>query len=120
MKDRAIMLLKTHIEKMSVLGLAIISMKISGLSCSSHYVYEKKWTYLKPQIENEMGTNVENRSGFIPSSASPSKGSRTWTLRECRFHLRLMTCLAFGQGMTLNSKNPCVGTPSPSVYSLSY
>ena len=31
LKDRAIMLLKTHIEKMSVYGLAIISMKIKGL-----------------------------------------------------------------------------------------
>jgi len=34
------MLLKTHIEKMSVLELAIISMKINGLSFTSHYVYE--------------------------------------------------------------------------------
>ena len=31
LKDRAIMLLKTHIEKMSDYGLAIISMKIKGL-----------------------------------------------------------------------------------------
>ena len=66
LKDRAIMLLKTHIEKMSDNGLAIISMKIKGLFRSSHYVYEKKWTYLKPQIENEMGANVENRSVLSP------------------------------------------------------
>ena len=32
LKDRAIMLLKTHIEKMSDNGLAIISMKIKDLS----------------------------------------------------------------------------------------
>ena len=37
------MLLKTNIEKMSVLGLAIISMKIKGLFHSSHYVYENAW-----------------------------------------------------------------------------
>ena len=36
------MLLKTNIEKMSVLGLAIISMKIKGLFYSCHYVYENK------------------------------------------------------------------------------
>jgi hypothetical protein len=42
LKDSAIMLLKTNIEKMSVLGLAIISMKIKGLLCACHYVYENK------------------------------------------------------------------------------
>ena len=42
MKDRAIMLLKTHIEKMSDYELAIISMKIKGLFRPSHYVYENK------------------------------------------------------------------------------
>ena len=36
------MLLKTNVEKMSVLGLAIMSMKIKGLFCLSHYVYENK------------------------------------------------------------------------------
>ena len=36
------MLLKTNIEKMSVYGLAIISMKIKGLFYLSHYVYENK------------------------------------------------------------------------------
>jgi hypothetical protein len=36
------MLLKTHIEKMSVWGLAIMSLKIKGLPYSCHYVYEKK------------------------------------------------------------------------------
>jgi hypothetical protein len=35
------MLLKTNLEKMSLLGLAIISMKIKGLFDSGHYVYEK-------------------------------------------------------------------------------
>ena len=37
------MLLKTHVEKMSFLGLAIISMKIKYLFDSCHYVYENKW-----------------------------------------------------------------------------
>jgi hypothetical protein len=41
-KDRAIMLLKTNVGKMSLLGSAIISMKIKGLFDSSHYVYENK------------------------------------------------------------------------------
>jgi hypothetical protein len=36
------MLLKTHIEKMPVYGLAIISMKIKGLFYPGHYVYENK------------------------------------------------------------------------------
>ena len=44
LKDRAIILLKTHIEKMSDNGLAIISMKIKGLFDSCHYVYENKPT----------------------------------------------------------------------------
>jgi hypothetical protein len=42
MRDRAIMLLKTHLEKMSVFGLAIMSMKRNGLFQASHYVYENK------------------------------------------------------------------------------
>jgi hypothetical protein len=36
------MLLKTHIEKMSALGLAKISMKIKDIDCFCHDVYEKK------------------------------------------------------------------------------
>jgi hypothetical protein len=36
------MLLKTHVEKMSALGLAKISMKINGLCYSCQDVYEKK------------------------------------------------------------------------------
>jgi hypothetical protein len=38
------MLLKTHIEKMSFLELAIIYMKIKGLFHSSHYIYENTRT----------------------------------------------------------------------------
>ena len=41
LKDRAIMLLKTHVEKMSLLGSAIISMKTKGLFHPSHYIYEQ-------------------------------------------------------------------------------
>ena len=44
LKASAIMLLKTNIEKMSVLGLAIISMKINALSYACHYVHENKCT----------------------------------------------------------------------------
>jgi hypothetical protein len=38
----AIMLLKTNLEKMSLLGSAIISMKTKGLFHSCHHVYENK------------------------------------------------------------------------------
>ena len=41
------MLLKTHIEKMSDFGLAIMFMKTSELNGSSHYVDEKKGSYKK-------------------------------------------------------------------------
>jgi hypothetical protein len=43
-KACAIMLLKTHIEKMSILGSAIISMKTKGFFRSCHHIYENKWT----------------------------------------------------------------------------
>jgi hypothetical protein len=45
MRDRAIMLLKTNVEKMSVYGLAIMLMKTDELNASSHYVDEKKDGY---------------------------------------------------------------------------
>ena len=37
----AIMLLKTYVEKMSLLGAAIISVKTNGLFHSCHHIYEK-------------------------------------------------------------------------------
>jgi hypothetical protein len=40
-------LLKTHIEKMPVFSLAIISMKTKQLNHSCHYVDENKGSYLK-------------------------------------------------------------------------
>ena len=43
-KDSAIMLLKTNLEKMSLLGSAIISMKTKGLFHSCHHIYENKCT----------------------------------------------------------------------------
>jgi hypothetical protein len=42
LRDRAIMLLKTNVEKMSLFGSAIISMKTKGLSHSCHHIYENK------------------------------------------------------------------------------
>jgi len=41
MKVTSIMLLKTHIEKMSETGLSIISMKIMHIEAALHYMYEK-------------------------------------------------------------------------------
>ena len=45
MKGSAIMLLKTHVEKMSLFGLAIMFMKINELNVSCHYIDEKKDSY---------------------------------------------------------------------------
>ena len=45
MKDSAIMLLKTHVGKMSLFSLAIMFMKINELNVSCHYVDEKKDSY---------------------------------------------------------------------------
>jgi len=44
-KASAIMLLKTHVEKMSLLSLAIMFMKINGLNNASHDVCENKGSY---------------------------------------------------------------------------
>jgi hypothetical protein len=41
-KACAIMLLKTNVEKMSLLGSAIISMKTKGLFHSCHHIHENK------------------------------------------------------------------------------
>jgi len=42
MKVSPIMLLKTHVEKMSETGHAIICMKTSNIKVARHYIYEKK------------------------------------------------------------------------------
>jgi len=42
MKVSPIMLLKTHVEKMSETGHAIICMKTKHLKAQRHYIYEKK------------------------------------------------------------------------------
>ena len=41
MKVSPIMLLKTHIEKMSETGHAIMCMKIRHIEAARHYIYEK-------------------------------------------------------------------------------
>ena len=41
MKVTSIMLLKTHVEKMSETGHAIISMKTMHLEAARHYMYDK-------------------------------------------------------------------------------
>ena len=43
MKVSPIMLLKTHIEKMSETGHATICMKTMNLEASRHYMYDKKY-----------------------------------------------------------------------------
>ena len=45
MKVSPIMLLKTHIEKMSETGLAIICMKTMHIEDACHYIYENKRGY---------------------------------------------------------------------------
>jgi len=52
---KAGMLLKTHIEKMSALRLAKMSMKIKDIDCFCQDVYENKGTCLKPMSKTEMG-----------------------------------------------------------------
>ena len=42
MKVSPIMLLKTHVEKMSETGHAIICMKTKHLEAARHYIYENK------------------------------------------------------------------------------
>jgi hypothetical protein len=42
MKVSPIMLLKTHVEKMSETGHATICMKTSNIEVARHYMYEKK------------------------------------------------------------------------------
>jgi hypothetical protein len=42
MKVSPIMLLKTHVEKMSETGHAIICMKTRNIKVARHYIYEKK------------------------------------------------------------------------------
>ena len=45
MKVSAIMLLKTHVSKMSETGLAIISMKTMHIEDACHYIDENKESY---------------------------------------------------------------------------
>jgi hypothetical protein len=45
MKVSPIMLLKTHVEKMSEIGHATIYMKIKHIEDARHYIYENKSSY---------------------------------------------------------------------------
>ena len=45
MKVSPIMLLKTHVEKMSETSRAIISMKTRQIEAARHYIYEKTGSY---------------------------------------------------------------------------
>jgi hypothetical protein len=45
MKVTSIMLLKTHVEKMSETGLSIICMKTRNIETALHYIYENKGSY---------------------------------------------------------------------------
>ena len=45
MKVSPIMLLKTHVEKMSETGLSIICMKTMHIEATLHYMYEKTGSY---------------------------------------------------------------------------
>ena len=69
MKVYPTMLLKTNIEKMSVWGYATMSMKIKGLFCHSHDMYEKKGAWLKLSVENGEGACAQEHWGFAPSLA---------------------------------------------------
>jgi hypothetical protein len=58
------MLLKTHVEKMSALGLAKISMKTKDIDCSCQDVYEKKGGWSKPKNSVDNIIAVQFRYGF--------------------------------------------------------
>jgi hypothetical protein len=57
------MLLKTHVEKMSALGLAKISMKIKDIDCFCQDVYEKKGGWLKPHVARRDGGHASRTDG---------------------------------------------------------
>ena len=59
------MLLKTHIEKMSVLGLATMLMKTQIVIIACHYIFENKDTYGE-------WTRKEREHGFADSTLSGS------------------------------------------------
>jgi hypothetical protein len=59
MQDSFAMLLKTNVEKMSAFGLSTMSMKLKGLFCFSRDMHEKKWTWLKPPVENRVMVQFE-------------------------------------------------------------
>jgi hypothetical protein len=67
------MLLKTHVEKMSALELAKISMKTKDIDCSCQDMYEKKGTWVKPESKTEMrraSMNPSPRPGRLGTGRS--------------------------------------------------
>jgi ribosomal protein L32E len=71
------MLLKTHVEKMSALELAKISMKTKEIDRFCQDMYEKKGTWVKPESKTEMG-----RASMNPSPRAREIGHR----QACIFH----------------------------------
>jgi hypothetical protein len=59
MKVTSIMLLKTHIEKMSETGLSIICMKTRHIKGALHYIYENK-SFIKFKEQLRTGLAMDN------------------------------------------------------------
>ena len=64
------MLLKTNEDMTDILTNATMLMKKNDLHSLTHDVYEKKGTWLKPQVENRDGGCAKDGSSFVPSAGS--------------------------------------------------
>ena len=75
MNPKAGMLLKTHIEEMSVFRLSIMLMKKNELNHSLHYVDERKWSYLVERSGKWSVTSDEDDRRFrnVQSKIANSK-----------------------------------------------
>jgi hypothetical protein len=70
MKDSQAMLLKTNHGKMSVFRLLAMLVKTNELKSFSGDVNEKKWSWLKPEVENGGGASAKQRFCFAVPAAS--------------------------------------------------
>jgi hypothetical protein len=70
MKDSQAMLLKTNHGKVSVFRLLAMLVKTNELKSFSGDVNEKKWSWLKPEVENGGGASAKQRFCFAVPAAS--------------------------------------------------
>jgi hypothetical protein len=80
MKDSQAMLLKTNHGKMSVFRLLAMLVKTNELKSFSGDVNEKKWSWLKPEVENGGGASAKLRFCF----AVPAASTIRWRARQAK------------------------------------